>query len=33
MSLKYCPACHCDKWRYQHTHDQYCLDREWVVFL
>lgn len=33
MSLKYCPACHCDQWRYRHTHDQYCSDRSWAVWL
>ncbi|TWF94397.1 hypothetical protein FHU35_13101 [Saccharopolyspora dendranthemae] len=33
MSLKYCPACHCDKWLYRHTHDQFCKDRSWLVVL
>lgn len=24
MSLKYCPACDCDKWLYSHSRDAHC---------
>lgn len=24
MSLKYCPACDCDKWLYPHSQDAFC---------
>lgn len=22
--MSYCPACHCDKWLYRHSKDEYC---------
>ncbi|PKW14414.1 hypothetical protein A8926_2027 [Saccharopolyspora spinosa] len=27
MTLKYCPACHIDRWRYQHSQDAFCEHR------